>query len=104
MSAVTSRSSKLSADQAMIDGVHKFLGTLASLPVGSTSVTPADIVKVFQDRVDAGKAVLTAEAARTAAVKADRDKRAQTNAFAQSFRRMVLGMFSQSRTRSLRSA
>jgi hypothetical protein len=59
-------------------------------------LTPAEIVKVFQDRVDVTKAAAQAEAARTSAVKAERDKRDGTNAFAQSFRRMVVGMFSQS--------
>jgi hypothetical protein len=92
----TNRNGKITADQNMIDGVHKFLTQFASLPVGSQTVTPADIVRVFQERLDTGKAVLTADAARTAAVKADKDKRAQTAAFAQSFRRMVQGMFSQS--------
>jgi hypothetical protein len=90
------RSAKRDADQSMIDGVNKVLATCASLPVGSTTVTPADIVKVLQDRIDASKAVLTAEAARSAAVKVDRDKRAQSAAFVQSLRRMIQGMFTQS--------
>jgi hypothetical protein len=96
MASKQSRSQKLTGDQQMADGVQKFLNTLASLPVGSTSVTPADMVKVLQDRIASGKAVLAADAARAAAVKADRDKRAQTAAFVQSLRRIVLGMFSQS--------
>jgi hypothetical protein len=83
------------ADQAMIDGVQKFLSQLASLPVGSQTMTPADIVKVFQDRLTLGKAAQTAEAARAAAVKADRDERARTAALVQAFRRIVLGMFAQ---------
>jgi hypothetical protein len=96
MATIQSRNSKLTADQSMADGVQKFLSTLASLPVGSTSVTPAEMVKVLQDRIASGKAVIAADAARTAAVKADRDKRAQTAAFVQSLRRIVLGMFTQS--------
>ncbi len=96
MTTTNNRNGKLTADQNMIVGVQKYLSHMGSLPVGSTTVTPADIVKVLQDRVDAGKAVLTADAARTAAVKADRDKRAQTAAFVQSLRRVVLGMFTQS--------
>ncbi len=92
----TNRSSEIAADQAMIDGIQKFLSQFASLPVGSQILAPADIVKVFQGRLNAGKAVQTADAARTTAVKANRDERLNTAAFAQSFRRMVLGMFSQS--------
>ncbi len=92
----TNRSGKNAADQNMIEGVQKFLRQFASLPVGSQTVTPADIVKVFQERLDTGKAVLAADAARVAAIKADKDKRTQTAAFARSFRRMVQGMFSES--------
>jgi hypothetical protein len=87
------RGDRVAADQAMIDGTLKFLANLASLPVGGTNMTPADIVKVFQSRVDAGKAVQTANAARTAAIKADLDTRTKTLAFARAFRRIVLGMF-----------
>jgi hypothetical protein len=86
----------MSADQAMIDGIQKFLAQLASLLVGSRTLTPADIVKVFQDRVDAAKALKTAEAARTAAVKVDRDVRAKTSVFVQACRRVVQGMFFES--------
>jgi hypothetical protein len=96
MTTSNKRSDRMSADQAMADGVQKFLAQLASLPVGSRIVTPADIVKVFQDRIDAGKALKTAEAARTAAVKADRDVRAQTSVFVQACRRVVQGMFFES--------
>ncbi|MBV9946995.1 MAG: hypothetical protein JOZ69_09115, partial [Myxococcales bacterium] len=67
-----------------------------SLFVGSQSVTPADIVRIFEDRLTVAKAAVSAEAARTAAVKANRDKRAQTAAFVSSIKRIVQGMFSQS--------
>jgi len=87
------RGDRVAADQAMIDGTLKFLANLATLPVGGTNMTPADIVKVFQERVDAGKAVQTANAARVAAIKADLDTRTKTTAFARAFRRIVLGMF-----------
>ncbi len=90
------RSDKLAADQAMVDGTQKFLAKLAPLPVGSRMMTPDEIVQIFQDRLATGKAVLAAEAARTAAIKADKDKRQSTAVFERSFRRMVQGMFSQS--------
>src|SRR5260370_17214894 len=61
----TNRNAKISADQKMIDGIQKFLMQFASLPVGSQTVTPAEIVKVFQDRLDPGKALLAPQAART---------------------------------------
>jgi hypothetical protein len=49
MTTPNKRSDIISADQAMIDGVQKFLAHLASMTVGSQTMTPADIVKVFQD-------------------------------------------------------
>src|SRR5271163_4176724 len=90
------RTAQIAADQAMINGVQKFLSQLASLPVGSQNMTPADIVKVFQDRLTAGQAVQTADAARTAAITANRNERLKTTATVQSFRRIVVGMFQQS--------
>jgi len=92
----TNRTARLAADQKMIDGVQKVLGNVASLSVGSQTVTPADIVKVFQNRRNAANAASAAEAAHTAAAKADRDTRKQTTAFVSSLRRIVQGMYSQS--------
>jgi hypothetical protein len=96
MTTLNKRTDLIAADQAMIDGVKRFLTQIASLPVGNQVLTPADIVKVFQDRVNAGQAVKTAETARTAAIKADRDERARTAATVRAFRRIVLGMFQES--------
>jgi hypothetical protein len=90
------RTDQISADQAMINGIQKFLSQLTSLTVGSQSLAMTDIVKVFQDRIDAGKAVQTATATRTTAVKANRDERQKTSAFVQAFRQIVVGMFRQS--------
>jgi len=95
MTTSNKRSDAIAADQAMINGIDKFLAQIASLPVGRQTMTPADIVKVFQERLDAGKAVQTAHAAHVAAVKADRDLRVKTAATVQSVRRIVLGMFAQ---------
>jgi hypothetical protein len=93
----TSRVDLVAADQAMIDGINKNLSKLPpSFPVGSQTVTPAQVVQVFQDRLTTAKAVVAADAARTAAVKADRDKRTQTKPFAEAFRRLVIAMFLQS--------
>jgi hypothetical protein len=90
------RGDRITANQAMITGIQKFLTNLATLPVESQNMAPADIVKVFQSLVDAGQAVQMAEAQRTAAVKADRDLRAKNAAFVQALRRIVLGMFQES--------
>ena len=87
------RNDRITADQKMIDGVQKFLTQFATLPVGGKNVTSADIVKVFQDRIGKAIAAQTAEAARTAAVKEDRDERTNTAAFVTTLRRIVQGMF-----------
>jgi hypothetical protein len=96
MATNNNRATLLAADQKVIDGAQKALAQVPSLPVGSKTSTPADIVKIFQDRIATGNAVVTAEAARAAAIKADRDTRARTASFVASFKRIVQGMFSQS--------
>jgi len=95
-SSKSNRQSRLAADQKLIDGVMKFLSTFGSLPVDSQVLTPAEIVKVLQTRLSAGQAVVAAQAAREAAVKADRDERAKTATFVSSLRRLVEAMFAQS--------
>ncbi len=96
MSQRMNRNGQLTSDHKMIEGVQKFLSKFASLPVGSQNRTPADMVKVFQDRIDTANAASAAAAARSAAVKVSRDTRKETAAFVSSLRRMVQGMFSQS--------
>ena len=90
------RSDRIAADQAMIDGFTKFLMQAPPFTVGSQTLTPAAIVQLFQDRINASDAVLPTEAARTAAVKAERDERATTAPLVRSIRRMVLAMYEQS--------
>jgi len=73
------------------------------LVVGSQTVTPADIVKVLQDRIDAaGRSYGRSRAHR--GVKVDRDKRAQTAALLSSFRRLLQECSRNPRTRSPHSA
>jgi hypothetical protein len=84
------------ADQKMVAGTQQFLMKLPTILVGSQSLTPADVVKIFQDRVASSQTVQTATATRTAAIKADRDKRTQTAPLVKAFRRVVQGMFSES--------
>jgi hypothetical protein len=96
MTTSTKRSDKVADDQAMIDGVQKFLAKLVQLPVGSQMMTPDQIVQIFKDRLAAGQAVIAAEGARSAAIATDKDKRASTASFVRSLRRMLQGMFSAS--------
>lgn len=64
------RNARIAADQAMINGVQKFLAKIATLPVGATPMKPTDIVATLQERIDKATAAQTADAALTAAVKA----------------------------------
>jgi hypothetical protein len=94
MSTKSSRTDLLAADQSLIDGIQKNASKLpASFPVGSQTMSPADVVTMLQGRVTTGKAVVTAEAARTAAVAADRDKRAQTQPTVTAFKHIIVAMF-----------
>jgi DNA polymerase-3 subunit gamma/tau len=87
------RAARITADQAMIAGVKQFLSTFATLPVGATNMTPANIVKLLQERISTAQAAQTADAAFTAAVKADKDEQASTKIFIGALRRIVVGMF-----------
>src|ERR1700722_9992399 len=97
MSSISnSRLVQETADQKLLDGTQQVLSKLTTMTVGSQSLAPADIVKIFQDRIASSQAVQTATAARSAAVKADRDKRTQTAPLVKAFKRVVQGMFSES--------
>jgi hypothetical protein len=93
---VKKRSDQLVSDQALLAGVQKFLVQYPSLFVGSQSMTPAAIVQIIQNRISANQAVITAEAAHNAAVKANRDERASTATFESALRQVIQGMYSQS--------
>jgi hypothetical protein len=56
-------------------------------------MTPQSVISTVQGRITTGKAVVSAESARTAAVKSDDDERKQTQPVVTGFRRMVIGMF-----------
>ena len=96
MASSITRLESETADQKMVAGMQQFLSTLATMTVGSQSLAPADIIKVLQDRIASSQAVPTATAARTAAIKADRDRHEQTAPLVKALRQLVLGMFSES--------
>jgi hypothetical protein len=89
-----SRNAQIAADQAMLAGVQKFLMSYTQLPIDGQSVTPAAIVTFLENRISANQAVVTAEAARAAALKNNVTVRSQTEGQAQSLRQIVLGMYS----------
>lgn len=90
------RAARLANDQKVIEGIQKFFASSATLTFGSQTMAPADIVAIFQKRIQTGKAVVDADAARTAAVKVDRDERAKTTKVVNAFRQFVLATFTES--------
>jgi hypothetical protein len=90
------RALQISADQALIAGVQKYLASYPSLSVDGQSLTPAGIVQLLQNRVDASQAVQPAEAAHHAAVVANRAMQAQTAAARRALCQIVQGMFANS--------
>ena len=90
------RMEALSQDEQMLAGVQQNLSALASLTVGSQTMTPAQIVQSIQGRITTAKAAQTARAAQIAAAKADRDMRTQTQPLMSALRRIVIGMYMES--------
>jgi hypothetical protein len=89
-----SRADLLASDQTLIDGINKNVALLPpSFRIAKQQMTPQSVISTVQGRITTGKAVVSAESARTAAVKADDDERAQTQPVVTGFRRMVIGMF-----------
>jgi hypothetical protein len=91
-----SRNDKLAGDQAMVDGIAKNKARLPpSFEMEGRTMTPDSVSQVFHDRIVTGKAVVAADNARTAAVKADKDKRTQTRGVALAFKRLLIALFAQ---------
>jgi hypothetical protein len=91
-SVIHNRQDTLASDQTMVTGIQKRLAG-KSFTVNDKSYSTQDVVAVFQGRVTTGQAVVSSRAAWLAAVKADRDERSQTAAFASAFQNIVKGMF-----------
>ncbi len=89
----SSRLVKEAADQKMLVGIQQYLSTFPTITVGKQSFKPTDLVTVLQDRIANSQAVQTATAARSAAVKMDRDHRTQTAPAVGALKRVVQGMF-----------
>src|SRR5258708_708532 len=92
-----SRADLLAADQKMIDGIKKNQAKLPpSIPVGSVVTTPTEVITVCEDRIAKGKAVVDAESAKGAAVKAERAARAASQPKLAAFKRLLIAMFLES--------
>ena len=92
-----SRNDRIAADQSLIDGSNKNASKLPpSFSIDSKTTSPPDMVKLLEQRITTAKAVVAADAARAAAVKADKDMRAQTRKQILGYKRMLLVMYESS--------
>jgi hypothetical protein len=91
---IQSRNDRISAEQAMADGLRKHKAQLpATIAVGSQPMTCDDLIGVFEGLVASEKAVIVAHAAHVAAIKADKDKRAAVKTTTTAARRLIQAMF-----------
>ncbi|HEY8090215.1 MAG TPA: hypothetical protein VIF09_20280 [Polyangiaceae bacterium] len=97
MTTKNSRDAQIAADQKLADGIQKHQAQLPpTVTAGSQTMTPGDVVTVLQGWIATAKAADAAETARTAAVKADRDKRTATQPQVSAFRRLIIAMYLES--------
>jgi hypothetical protein len=85
----TNRMQMQIADQKLVGGLTQHASTVSSLLIAGTSYTTADIIGVLQARVATGNAVTSTRATWQAAVQADRDRQAQTQAFVSGLRQVL---------------
>jgi hypothetical protein len=91
---IDNRLEQIASDQAMADGLRKHKAQLPpTITVGSQQMTCDDVITLFDGLVASSKSVQTAEAAHTAAIQADRDKRAAERTIVTAARRLIVAMF-----------
>ncbi len=85
----SNRNQRQTADEKLMEGLKKHQQAIPSLLIGGKSVKPADIIVVLQNRIHAADAVIPAKATWQAAVKAERDERAQSKALVSAVRQAL---------------
>jgi hypothetical protein len=85
----TDRTTRLVADQKMIDGLTKHSVTLSSLVIGGQSYTTAAVIGLLQGRIATGNAATNSHTVWQAAVQADRDQLAKTKPFVAGLRKAL---------------
>jgi hypothetical protein len=91
---IKSRNDRISAEQAMADGLRKHRGLIpTTVSVGSHPMSCDDLIAVYEGLVASSKAVVEAEAAHKAAIEADKQKRAALRTTTTAARRLIVAMF-----------
>jgi hypothetical protein len=81
------------ADQALIDGLTKHAGVLATLVIGGAPHTPTELVTVLQGRIAARASAAAARAPWLAAVQAERDESDKTQSLVSGLRQAIRTAF-----------
>jgi hypothetical protein len=92
MSAIN-RTKIQARDAQVIAGIQKHLQNTSSLPLLGSTYTPADLVKIFQSRIDSGSTATTAKADWHSTVLADRALTAKLTPLLRELRQYVISVF-----------
>jgi hypothetical protein len=84
---------QVARDMQMIAGIEKHLSKGASWIIAGKKYTPAQVVEIFQARIDRANVVLATRATWRGAVKIERAGLVETKQFASAVRQAVLSMF-----------
>ncbi len=88
-----SRRATFERDVRMLDAFEQYMSG-QPLVVGGRAYQPQEVLAMLGQLASASRAIIEARAALTAAIKAEREKRAALAPFIRSFRMIVAGMFS----------
>ena len=84
------RNTQQNSDRKMVLAVPKYLASAGSLTLAGKSYTSADLVKLFQGRIDSGDTVNAARAKWIDTVNSDRNVLSQTAVFVAPSRRFAI--------------
>ena len=87
------RNDKTTADQSLADGLNKHSATIPPIFIAGAAVPLKDLMTTLQTRVTAAKNVQPARATWLAAVKADHDERASSEALVSALKQSLLVFF-----------
>ncbi len=87
------RNTQQNSDRKMILAIPKYLSNVGNMTLAGHSYAAADLVKLFQSRIDLVDAAAAAHAKWLDAVKADRDQIAQTAVVVRAFKDLLRSMF-----------
>ncbi|MGH7439717.1 MAG: hypothetical protein ACRENE_28845 [Polyangiaceae bacterium] len=95
------RNTQQNSDRKIVIAIPRYLTTVGNMTLAGTSYTSADLVKLFQSRIDLVDAAAAARAKWLDAIKAERDQVTQTAVVVRAFKDSLRSMFpTQNETRA----